>query len=71
MLGYDLDLIFLVSSCVSIPVVASGGSGDYMYLCEALSIDGVSVVAVGAMFNFTEKTSFGAKEYLLSKGICP
>jgi len=33
--GYDLDLIRLVSESVDIPVIASGGAGNYQHMIEA------------------------------------
>lgn len=67
--GYDLDLIKRVTDSVSIPVIASGGAGNYQHLVEAITIGGASAVAAGSIFNFTEQTPIEAKRYMHSFGI--
>jgi cyclase len=52
--GYDLDLIRLVSSAVSIPVVVSGGAGNLFDFKKAI-LFGASAVAAGNMFIFHGK----------------
>lgn len=49
MKGYDLELIQLISSSVSIPVVASGGAGNLNHLREAIA-HGAHAVAAGSIF---------------------
>jgi len=68
MLGYDLDMIRIVSEAVSIPVVASGGCSGYEDMYDAIKA-GASAVAVGALFQFTDNTPKGAAEYLSAKGV--
>lgn len=65
--GYDLEVLAAVSHAVPIPVVASGGCGEYEHMAEALRA-GAHAVAAGAMFAFTEATPQGAAEYLRSQG---
>ena len=49
MSGYDLDLIKLISKSVNIPVIASGGAGEYADF--KLAIDaGAHAVAAGSLF---------------------
>lgn len=66
--GYDLELIKKVSENVKIPVIASGGAGDYIHMEEALKYGGASAVAAASMFHFTERTPKEAKRYLSLKG---
>lgn len=66
--GYDLELIEKVSSAVRMPVVASGGAGNYQHMYEAIQV-GASAVSAGAMFQFTSQTPRGAAEYLAQKGV--
>jgi cyclase len=68
MQGYDLELIRQVASAVNIPVIASGGAGQYEHLLEAVHA-GAAAVAAAAMFHFTEQTPRGAKLYLSGKGV--
>ena len=67
--GYDLNLISKVSDAVSIPVIASGGAGDYHHFYEALTIGKAQAVAAASLYHFTERTPLEAKMYLKSKGI--
>jgi cyclase len=68
MLGYDTDMLREVSSAVTIPVVASGGAGDYRHMAQALELGGASAVAAASIFHFTERTPKEAKEYLGNVG---
>lgn len=67
--GYDLDLIKRVTDSVSIPVIASGGAGNYQHLVDAVNIGGASAVAAGSIFSFTEQTPIEAKKFMGSCGI--
>jgi imidazole glycerol-phosphate synthase subunit HisF len=69
MLGYDIDLIRAVAMRVTIPVIASGGAGEYQHMAEALLNAGASAVAAASMFHFTEQTPLEAKHYLRDRGI--
>jgi cyclase len=65
--GYDLDLIAAVAEAVAIPVIASGGAGQYAHLIEAIQA-GASAVAAASMFHYTEQTPLGAKKALQAAG---
>jgi cyclase len=69
MVGYDLDLIDAVVSAVKIPVIASGGAGNYQHMVEAVINAGASAVAAASMFHFTEQTPLEAKKALAAAGI--
>lgn len=69
MRGYDLELIREVAGAVAIPVIASGGAGNYEHLASAISEGGACAVAAASMFHFTEQTPQEAKIFLQSKGI--
>lgn len=68
MVGYDLDLIRQVSQSVSIPVIASGGAGNYDHLLQAIHA-GADAVAAAAIFHFTEQTPKEAKKFLAAHGV--
>lgn len=68
MKGYDNELIKLTSSLVNIPVVASGGAGNYDHFYQAYQ-NGADAFAAASIYHFTENTPTGAKKYLSSKGI--
>lgn len=69
MRGYDIELIRQVSQKVSIPVIASGGAGNYEHMYRAINEGGASAVAAAAVFHFTQQTPLEAKMYLQSKGV--
>lgn len=69
MQGYDLDLIKQVTDAVKIPVIASGGAGNYEDMYKALNEAKASAVAAASIFHFTQQTPLEAKNYLSSKGV--
>ncbi len=69
MKGYDLELIKSISQIVNIPVIASGGAGDYKDLYYAISRADASAIAAASIFHFTEQTPLEAKKFLATKGI--
>jgi cyclase len=69
MQGYDLALIEAVAAAVQVPVVASGGAGNYEHMRQAVQDAGASAVAAASMFHFTEQTPAGARAALAAAGI--
>ena len=67
--GYDLALIEAVVQTVNIPVIASGGAGNYQHMVDAVKQAGASAVAAASMFHFTEQTPSGAKDAMSAEGI--
>jgi cyclase len=67
--GYDLALIEAVVSAVKIPVIASGGAGNYQHMVDAVTQAGASAVAAASMFHYTEQTPAGAKAALAAAGV--
>lgn len=55
MLGFDIELIEMVSKSVNIPVVATGGAGKFEDLLTAIDEGGASAVAAGSIFVFKGK----------------
>jgi imidazole glycerol-phosphate synthase subunit HisF len=69
MQGYDLPLIEAVVRAVKIPVIASGGAGNYQHMVKAVTQAGASAVAAASIFHFTEQTPAGAKAALAAAGV--
>lgn len=69
MMGYDIELTRLVSEAVSIPVIASGGAGDYGHMAQVLREGKASAVAAASVFHFTQQTPLEAKRFLRGCGI--
>lgn len=67
--GYDLALIEAVVGAVTIPVIASGGAGNYQHMVDAVKQAGASAVAAASMFHFTEQTPAEAKAALDAAGV--
>jgi cyclase len=67
--GYDLDLIRGVSEAVSIPVVASGGVGNYTHFAPGIIEGGASAVAAANIFHYIEHSTIVAKAHLLKSGV--
>lgn len=69
MQGYDMDMIKTAVRMVNIPVIASGGAGNYEHMYQAIKDAGASAVAAASIYHFTEQTPKEAKEYLKERGI--
>ncbi len=69
MSGYDVDLVRKVSAAVSLPVIASGGCGNYGHMAQVLSSTRAAALAAASMFHFTEQTPAEAKRYLRTRGV--
>ena len=67
--GYDIDLMFKISSKVNIPVIASGGVGSLDHLADGIQLGKVSAVLAASIFHYGKHSVKEAKEYLDSKGI--
>jgi len=67
--GYDLAMIREITQAVSIPVIASGGAGNYEHMARAILDGESSAVAAASMFHFTEQTPREAKVYLREQNI--
>ena len=66
--GYDTKMIEYVTEAVSIPVIASGGCGDYPHMTDAINA-GASAVAAGSLFQFKDCTPRDAAKWLARDGI--
>lgn len=66
--GYDLEALAEVAATVNVPVIASGGAGNYDHMIEAVRA-GASAVAAASMFHFTEQTPAEARKALSAAGI--
>lgn len=67
--GYDIRTIKHAAATVRIPVIAAGGAGDFFNFEELAKETGVSAVAAGNIFHFTENSYPRAKKYLIQHEI--
>ena len=62
--GYDIELTELISSGVSIPVIASGGAGESKHLVDVLSKTHAEAALVASMVHYGTHSCSGIKEDL-------
>ena len=67
--GYDNELISLIASHVSVPVIASGGAGNKDHFYDALTKGGADAVLAASLFHYKELEIRDLKEYLSERGI--
>ena len=67
--GYDLDLTYSVSSRANIPVIASGGAGDYPHFYDAFTKGRADAVLAASLFHYNEIPIRELKKYLSERGI--
>ena len=67
--GYDLELTYAVSSSVNIPVIASGGAGDYSHFYDAFAEGRADAVLSASLFHYNQIPMPKLKKYLSDKGI--
>ncbi len=67
--GYDIPIIKLISDNVRIPVIAAGGAGSFDDFVKVAKETGVSAIAAGNIFNFTERAYIKAKKCLKDAGV--
>jgi cyclase len=64
-----LDRVERVVKAVDIPVIASGGAGNYSHMIDVVKKAGAAAVACASIFHYTEQTPAGAKAAMLAAGI--
>ncbi len=67
--GYDLELTKRVSEAVNIPVIASGGVGEWQHFVDGIVQGKADAVSAANIFHYFEQSTKKAKDYMLSKGI--
>ena len=68
-LGYDIELVKMVTKNTNIPVIASGGVGTLDHLYDGIIIGGASAVLAASIFHYGEYSIKDVKEYLNSKKV--
>ena len=68
MLGYEYEILEKICNKVNIPVIISGGAGNYEHFLEAFK-KGASAAAAASIYHFTEQTPSEAKKYLSKNSI--
>jgi len=69
MQGYDLDMAERVARAVPVPVIVSGGAGNFMHLVEVLRDTGASAAACASLFHFGDNNPIRARSYIRNVGM--
>lgn len=69
MQGFDLDIAERVARAVPVPVIVSGGAGNFMHLVELLRDTVASAAACASLFHFGDNNPIRARSYLRNIGI--
>ena len=67
--GYDCALVRQVSDAVGIPVIASGGVGEWQHLVDGIQNGGADAVCAANIFHYFEQSTKQAKEFMKQSGI--
>jgi imidazole glycerol-phosphate synthase subunit HisF len=67
--GYDNTLNHLVTSAVSVPVLVSGGAGQWQHFVDGFRDGGASAVCTTNIYHFTDTSVRSAKRFLQKSGI--
>lgn len=68
-IGYDNELLRIVSENIGIPVIASGGAGEKSHFYDAFTEGKADAVLAASLFHFGELEIKDLKEYLQNRGI--
>lgn len=67
--GYDFKILDYIPSYIKIPVIMSGGVGNYKHLIEGINHQRIDAASTAHLFNFIGDGLFRARESLLSQGV--
>ena len=62
--GFDLELLNILSTKISIPIIASGGAGNMEHFKDVFQIEGVDAGLAASIFHFKEIEIIDLKRYL-------
>ena len=67
--GFDCGLTSAVARAVPIPVIASGGAGDYGHFVDVFTEGNADAALAASIFHFAEHSVRGLKAHLRDRGI--
>jgi cyclase len=68
-IGYDLELLKVVTSAVGVPVIASGGAGAAQHMVDAVTQGGADAVLAASIFHFGEVSISDVKQAMAQAGL--
>ena len=69
LLGYDLNLIDIISKKLHCPILALGGAGNWQHILDLFLKTNISGACTQNIFHFTEESILSAKKFLSSNNI--
>lgn len=67
--GYDLALLERAANLCQVPIIASGGVGDYEHFVMGMKIPGVTGASTANIFNFIGEGLTESRNYILKQSI--
>jgi cyclase len=67
--GFDCELTAAVSSAVPIPVIASGGAGDFQHFADVFTAGRADAALAASIFHFNDRSVAGLKTFLAARGV--
>ena len=67
--GFDCEMTAAVSSAVNIPVIASGGAGEFGHFVDVFTAGRADAALAASIFHYEEHSVEGLKRHLRKKGI--
>lgn len=68
-MGYDVEVLSILSKTIKIPVIASGGAGTLKHIAEAFKVGKADAALCASIFHFGEYTIAEVKQFLAGEGI--
>jgi cyclase len=69
LLGYDIDLCKQISAAVDVPVLISGGAGNWQHFVDGINKGEAAAVCTSNIYHFTETSVKSAKAFMAKAGI--
>ena len=64
--GFDINLCSLVSSVVSIPIIASGGAGNKDDVVDVIQSSNIDAISIASLFHYDIETIRNLKKHLVN-----
>jgi len=62
--GYDKEVLKMSAKNLRIPIIASGGAGDFDDMLDTVKNSKISALAAASIYHFTNKTPLDVKKFL-------
>ena len=69
MSGYDLDLAEIVDKNTSLPIIFTGGAGNFEHLYQLFTNTNIAAAGCSSIFHFGDNNPIRANTYLRNKNI--